>query len=225
MDRLDGRAPRLHARGLPPRLARGRRPRRDRALRHLRRAAGHLHDAPAADLRRHADPGRPAGRPVRLPQRAAGRRHPAHGGPDGVRVRRRLPARAAGPGVRRRRRRDDLHLRAAAGQHLVPAAADPAGHPAHRHPGPARRGRRRRTHDLGAGAPRLDPGLPRGRVARHRPRGGGAVPAARLARPRGTCAASGSRSPRCGTAWPRRGRTRAPGSASGCTSPRSSAPP
>ena len=147
--------------------------------------------------------------------------------PGRVRVRRQLRGRAGRPGVRRHRRRDDVHLRAAAGQQLVPAARRI----------PLVTQLTGTLGQLGAiaaaipmtwalGAPRLDAGLPRsGRGSawssswrccpsrRRAPangtsRGPPAVPADAYG---GTCATPG--------------RTRAPGSGSGCTSPRSSAPP
>ena len=174
---VGGRAAGLRARGLPPLLARRGRPRGRRPLRHLRLPAGDVHDAPAAGVRRDADPGRAARatgsapRSVLLVGTTADRP-----GAGRLRPRRLLRRRPGRPGLRRHRRRDDLHLRAAAGQQLVPAAPDPAGHPAHRHPRPARRGGRRRTDDLGARPPRLDPRLPdRGRRSGLVAGGGGAA--------------------------------------------------
>ena len=78
------------------------------------------------------------------------------------------PAGAGRPALRRHGRRDDLHLRAAPGQHLVRTEADPADDPGHRRVRPARRDRRRGPDDLRAVAPRLDQVLPAGRLARHR---------------------------------------------------------
>ena len=99
----------------------------------------------------------------------------------------------ARPGLRRHRRRDDLHLRAPAGQQLVPGAPDPAGHPADRHPRPARRRGRRDPDDLGAGPPRLDAGLPRRRRVRRGPDRWRCWSSSATPRARRTCAARSSR--------------------------------
>ena len=116
-------------------------------------AARHVHDAAAAGVRRHADPRGPARRPLRVPQRAPGRRDGAHPGAGRLRVRRLVRRGAGRPGVRRPRRRDDVHLRAAAGEHLVLPAPDPVGHPAHRRARAVRGDPRRHTDDVGALAP------------------------------------------------------------------------
>ncbi len=217
----------LPGRGVPPLLARGGRARRHRAVRHLRVAAGDVHDAPAAGLRRACR--------SRSGCWSTGSARAAccscgtvliTAGPDRVRAgRRRYSARAARAGLRRHGRRDDVHLRAAAGQQLVPGPPDPAGHPADRHPRPARRGRRRDPDDLGARATSAGPAptwpLPRSAwsLAVALLVVLGTRPASR------TCADQRCRSPRCAPAWRRPGRTPAPGSASGCTSRPSSAPP
>ena len=76
----------LRARGLPPQLARCGGPARERAVRHRGHPAVGVHDGAAARLRRHADPGGGAARPVRVQAAAAVRRHPDDRGAAGLRV-------------------------------------------------------------------------------------------------------------------------------------------
>ena len=174
MDRLGRRALGVPARDLPPFLARGGRAGGRRPVRHQCRAAGDVHDAAAARLRRDADPGRAAGGPLRAPERDAHRRDRADAGPGRLRPRGVVRRGAGRARVRRHGRRDDLDLPAPAGHELVHRPADPVRDRAVRDARPARRDRRGRADDLGAGPPRLDQGLPdRRRGQRGRDRGGG----------------------------------------------------
>jgi len=123
---------RVHGGGLPPRLARRRRPRRPAAFRHQRRRALPARRRPARRVRGDAGAGRCSARPGRLTPHDRRRcrvhvRRPAADGDGQQSV-----ARARGPGARRRRRCDDVHQRAATDPGLVPRWAGAAGDPADR---------------------------------------------------------------------------------------------
>ena len=176
---LERRGRLLRARGVPPHLARRRRPDGRGAHGTVRRSAEHLRHAATGRLRGHAGARRHSHRPVRPPPDAA-RRHPDHGvGAIAVLVGAELPAGAAGPRPARRRRRDDLHLRPAPGRRMVPGPPLPDDGRADQ---PGRNARQRRGHRAAHPDARR-PGL--GSDVRHRRR-----PVHRL---RPAAAASGGR--------------------------------
>ena len=126
-----------------------------------------------------------------------------------------VPDRGGRPRAGRRRRRDDLHQRAAAGRAVVPRPDGPAGHPAHRHPRPARL----RRGGLSAGRPAARHVLARRRSSA--PPATGVLVAVlvlvalRDAPPGTVRRARRPAWPSCGAAWPTRGGS--PARASGCT--------